>query len=351
MVRNSILGIVNSEMGKDNFPFRAEEKGMMIPELCWSEDINANCTPSIFYNAKGEATKHEALKNNMRLNSNLLAPTSIPEYWDNILPQDLFFHMHIFYEINQIISGKALYIINNQCIEVKAGDIITFNENLPHFWFPDPSNPPVVRIFYFFPSLLLSKNLTEEKYGTLYSLYSSDYPYLLFKHESVMNQSIKKLLNHIFTEFNNENISYQLLIIANLLYMSSIIIRYLNSQPSNDHPHLREIKLHGKNSTINIAIDFINKNYHNPKLSTVHISQFVSMSNNYFSNLFKKNMGITLTSYISQLRISKAVEQLHNKDLNISEISLICGYESFSSFYRKFVAIIGKSPSEYRKSI
>jgi AraC-like DNA-binding protein len=351
MIRNSILGIVNSEMGKDNFPFRAEEKSMDVPILCWSDDINANCTPSIFYNAKGEATNHKSLKNNMRLASSLLTPTTIPEYWESFLPAELFFHMHVFYEINQIVSGTALYVISNQCIEVKAGDIITFNENLPHFWYPDPSNPPIVRIFYYFPSLLLSKNLTEEKYGTLYSLYSSDYPFLLFKRDSEMNQSIEKLLNNIFFEFNNESISYQLMIIANLLEMSSIVIRHLSRRSSDTLSHLKQMKLLGKSNTINIAIDFINKNYSNPELNSAHISQFVSMNSNYFSNLFKKNMGIPLTSYISQLRISKAVELIHNLELSITEISLLCGYESFSSFYRTFVAIIGKNPSEYRRSI
>lgn len=351
MIRKSILGIVNAEMGKDNFPFRVEQKRMTIPILSWSDDINSNCTPSIFYNAKGEETGHKALKNNAKTSSNLLTPVSIPEYWDDILPVDLFFHMHTFYEITQVVSGKALYVINNQCIEVNSGDIIMFNENIPHFWHPDPVDPPVVKVFYYFPSLLLSKNLTEEKYGTLYSLYSNDYPYFIFNNETEINSQIENLLNKIYFEFNNENITYQVMIIAILLEMSSCIIRYLNDKTSLSNPHFKNTKLINKGNTVNNAIDYINKNYLNPEFSAKSISQFISMNNNYFSNLFKKSMGITLTSYITQLRVSKAVELIYNPNLSITEISQLCGYESFSSFYRAFISIVGKNPTEYRKSM
>lgn len=63
---------------------------------------------------------------------------------------------------------------------------------------------------------------------------------------------------------------------------------------------------------------------------------------------FKKQYGITVNAYITELRLAMAVKLLTESDLTISEISAETGFSDQSYFSKVFSARYGASPSEYR---
>lgn len=69
------------------------------------------------------------------------------------------------------------------------------------------------------------------------------------------------------------------------------------------------------------------------------------------SRAFKKKFGITLTSYLTTVRVKNAAELFYRPDLNISEIAHSVGYSNIVHFDRVFRAAYGMTPSEYRKRI
>ena len=71
----------------------------------------------------------------------------------------------------------------------------------------------------------------------------------------------------------------------------------------------------------------------------------------YYSEWFKRNMGITVSEYIKNLRIDKAKKLLADTDLSIFEIAQSVGYEHNSSFTRSFKECEKVSPSQFRKRI
>ncbi len=74
------------------------------------------------------------------------------------------------------------------------------------------------------------------------------------------------------------------------------------------------------------------------------------ISANYYSNLFRKEKGITLTKYITDVRLDRACNLLKETDIAISEISSGVGYQDPQYFSRIFKKEMGMTPSEYRKS-
>ncbi len=69
----------------------------------------------------------------------------------------------------------------------------------------------------------------------------------------------------------------------------------------------------------------------------------------YLSRSFKKQYGISLWSYLLQLRITEAKTQLRFTDKTIEQIALDCGFDELNYFSRTFRKIEGISPSEYRR--
>ncbi|WP_077612869.1 response regulator transcription factor [Clostridium sp. Marseille-P2415] len=109
-----------------------------------------------------------------------------------------------------------------------------------------------------------------------------------------------------------------------------------------DHLKNREIKpvAYAKqyieeNKGINIKLEELAKN--------------AGFSYAYFSSLFKKETGKTLTEYTQMVRIETARKLLLEKELSISQIAELSGYSDIKFFTKQFKKTLGVSPNEYRK--
>ena len=59
--------------------------------------------------------------------------------------------------------------------------------------------------------------------------------------------------------------------------------------------------------------------------------------------------GVLPKLYIDKLRLNKAAELLVETNLNIAEIAEMMGYQDPFHFSRRFKAVIGFSPQQYRR--
>jgi YesN/AraC family two-component response regulator len=96
-------------------------------------------------------------------------------------------------------------------------------------------------------------------------------------------------------------------------------------------------------------IEFVRTNYNDHNLNVAFISQQFGVSANYVSTLFKKETGMALSEYISNVRIEHAKRLLKDTNMKASEISSEVGFASFRTFSRVFSSMVGTSPGEYRK--
>lgn len=79
------------------------------------------------------------------------------------------------------------------------------------------------------------------------------------------------------------------------------------------------------------------------------LAKSVGFSYTYFSYLFKKETGKTLTEYIQMVRIETAKKLLVEKERNVSEVAELVGYSDIKFFTKQFKKALGVSPNEYRK--
>lgn len=81
------------------------------------------------------------------------------------------------------------------------------------------------------------------------------------------------------------------------------------------------------------------------------VAAHVHLNPSYFSNLFKKETGESVTGYIQNLRVQKAKLLLKSTDMKIFEISEATGFNDSNYFTHMFNKIAGVSPKEYRKQM
>lgn len=93
---------------------------------------------------------------------------------------------------------------------------------------------------------------------------------------------------------------------------------------------------------------YIRENLH-LNLTTQHCARIVHMSGSYFTNVFKKVTGLTLSQYVTQMRMEKAMEMLLDGH-QVQEIAGALGYEDRRYFSDAFKKQTGLTPSEYKQS-
>jgi two-component system, response regulator YesN len=92
---------------------------------------------------------------------------------------------------------------------------------------------------------------------------------------------------------------------------------------------------------------YIDEHY-GEELTVNALAQRFLINPNYLSNLFSKEIGFTITKYITKMRLEKACELLEETSINISDISSSVGYQDPQYFYRVFKKEMNMTPAEYR---
>ena len=93
---------------------------------------------------------------------------------------------------------------------------------------------------------------------------------------------------------------------------------------------------------------YIARNYNRP-LTSERIATANGMHANYAMNLFRRAFDTTMSTFITQHRISHAQRLLVATDDAVVSIAFEAGFQSLSRFNEAFKAICGCSPRQYRR--
>lgn len=123
-----------------------------------------------------------------------------------------------------------------------------------------------------------------------------------------------------------------------------------NTQSGNEFKIENVNDSHKFRKIIELAIDFINKNY-SRNLSLKQIADVLYINPNYLCDLFRQETGINFTDYITQVRVMKAKELLISRaELKSYEIAELVGYKDAKYFTQVFKKQVGVTPTDFRDS-
>ncbi len=111
---------------------------------------------------------------------------------------------------------------------------------------------------------------------------------------------------------------------------------------------VRELSVATLPSMVKEAVTYIRFNIDQP-LSLNRIAETLSVHPSHLSRTFKKELGMTLTNYINQLRIEEAKYLLDSSNESITEIASSVGYNDPNYFSKVFTKLEHVTPLDYRK--
>lgn len=94
--------------------------------------------------------------------------------------------------------------------------------------------------------------------------------------------------------------------------------------------------------------DYIDQHYIE-KISLDDLARIFYINKFHLTRVFKMNYGISINSYIQQLRITQAKRLLRFSDMPVQAVAQACGIDDANYFSRMFRKIENVSPGEFRR--
>jgi AraC family transcriptional regulator len=98
------------------------------------------------------------------------------------------------------------------------------------------------------------------------------------------------------------------------------------------------------------VVDYIHSSLGN-EISLGELAELAGLSPNYFLSAFRRATGKTPHRYLTERRVAKACELLHNPHRTIVEISLAVGFSSQSHLTTVFRRFLKTTPAAYRDEV
>lgn len=240
-------------------------------------------------------------------------------------------HWHDFYEVESVIGGEATEFINGIPYNIDNGFITIMPPGAFHSY-SVKSNFLHLNTFCF-STVMLSPEIKNKL-----SVLDSPHLFKLNSHQyEVFNSSFLKL-NSIIDKSRFQYDIMRRIIEIGLLFCEQAENLYINNESDN-----KQIQL------VQTVLNYID-NHYAEEISRNTLAEELHYSPSYFSTLFKKISGISLSEHITAVRMQHAMDLTQNSELPISKIIENVGYKSPSLFYETFQSFFGSTPKEIRSA-
>ena len=105
----------------------------------------------------------------------------------------------------------------------------------------------------------------------------------------------------------------------------------------------------GRNIVEKEMVSYIQQNF-TGKISLREFGEQFHLSEKYISRYFKEHFHITLSQYVTYLRLEHAKKLLQDTDIPVTDVAMQSGYQNVSYFIRSFQKAYAVSPLKYRKN-
>lgn len=254
------------------------------------------------------------------------------------------FHFHNAYEIALIIEGNGRRIVGDSVDNFSNGDLTLLAPDLPHVIYSDKkyhiiesSTKVHAVVVYFQPDWLTEYHMNSIDFAPLQMLLNQ------LKRGIKIEGPTHDIVKDLLLKLRNADGLKSFTILFQILYEISISndyvclasARYSNTYSENDIRRINDVyKYVMENFTEVISLD--------------DVAAIAYMTPSAFCKYFKSKTNKTFTLFVNEIRINYACELLMNKNLDISQISIQCGFNNFTSFNKNFKHFTKTTPSVYR---
>ena len=250
-------------------------------------------------------------------------------------------HSHKNFELNFITSGSGRRIVGDNISGFEKGDLVLLGPDLPHCWeVMEGNNKKAFCIVTHFSEDIVSSDFFKmPELERVVDLLKQSRRGLRFKIDD--DTKIRQILEKM-TQLEGLEYYIQLLQVFNKLLK-------IQEREKLSNPLAQEGNFSRNLEKINKVYEYVFQHIQEG-VKLEEASALLNMSPNSFCRFFKKKTDLTFMEYVKRVRVGIAAKLLAETDKQVTQICFESGYNNLANFNFYFKSIMGKTPSEYRKS-
>ena len=249
-------------------------------------------------------------------------------------------HWHDEFEIIYVKSGSLLVSISGENYIGKSGDVFVVSPGNLHFM---GSQTGTVDYFTFlFPLKYISFRSNDILDDKLLEPLNNGHLMISPRVKDTAKELCEQLIE-IYLAKNDERES----IITAQIKTKTVLLQFILEMWKKGF--VTENDTSGRNTVEKEMISYIQQNF----TGTISLKEFgeqFHLSEKYISRYFKEHFHITISQYVTYLRLKHAKQLLQDTDIPVTEIAMQSGYQNISYFIRSFKKTYEVSPLQYRKN-
>lgn len=249
-------------------------------------------------------------------------------------------HSHKNFELNFITSGSGRRIVGDHISGFEKGDLVLLGPDVPHCWeILEEDQKAFCIVTHFSEDIVSSDFFKMPELEKVVELLKQSKRGLRFKIED--DSKIRQVLEKM-TQLEGLDYYIHLLRVFNKLLKTE-------EREKLSNPIVQEGSFSRNLEKINKIYEYVFQHIHEG-IKLEEASSLLNMSPNSFCRFFKKKTDLTFMEYVKRVRVGIAAKLLAETDKQITQICFESGYNNLANFNFYFKSIMGKTPSEYRKS-
>lgn len=263
-------------------------------------------------------------------------------------------HRHQFYELLGVLDGQLDVQMEHARKRYFPGDFCLMNQSVFH---SEVYSGDFKAIYIsirpdFFEELMSSKESShfetftqsaKRNIGGTSTEDSLDFTLVKSSAKDANMAQMNRILSDILTELLERHTGYKDIVVGNLKRL------FAHMQHTDTYSCVNTQYEKEKKSVYQDMLAYIHQNRR--KITRRELSAAMNYNSNYLADIFRKNMGISLSAYIRDICMQEAARLLLNTDLPIHVIAGSVGYENRTVFYQHFQEKYHMTPSQYRESL
>lgn len=257
-------------------------------------------------------------------------PSDYTKLWNQISAK----HLHISFEILIQLSGKVQNTVNDSSRILVPGNIVLMRPGDWHTIDVFPDEPHLHRDIYIRPEKM--HRICDFLSPTLFDELTASSEPIYFDISATRMRTLEHQL-FLFNKKTFHSFDYESMHSCICFNLLSYYIEYAVLSKNAYPDWLRKFLIY----------------LNNPEHLTLKIDELAKVTNysrEHLSRIFKKHLGQTLESYVTDLRMSYSLELLSDTDFSIALITNELGYDSQNSFTNNFRKQFGVTPMVWRKN-
>lgn len=246
-------------------------------------------------------------------------------------------HWHREAELIRVVRGRLSLYVDNQTIELGAGDVMLIGEGVIHGGEPEGCEYGCI---VFDPALLTREDACKRAMKRVLG------HSVRLRGETLRgDKAFLRAVDALYDSVSGGIEGSELMVMGALFHFFG----QLSSKGEDTRVDIAAPQFRQKAEQLKPALEYIETHY-GQSITLEALARLTGLSPKYFCRFFRAIVHRSPIDYVNYYRIECASHFLTSTDMTVAEIAQRCGYNDSSFFIKQFRKYKGTTPRQYRES-